>query len=625
MKRSPIEKFARNLKQATTDSVRSATSKQVANRLAALASGFADSEAARSEAARIKDYVLDNLFELQKQLVEKCENNGIQVHFAKDKDQANRIILDICRRAAPNGGTIVKAKSMATEEIHLNEHLEAAGFSPIETDLGEYVVQIDHDTPSHIVAPIIHKNRKEIAGSFDREKLGPYTEVPEELAMQARAKLREKFQEAEIGISGVNFAIAETGRIVLLENEGNNRLSTTAPRVHIALMGIEKMLPREADLPLFIKLLASSATGQQVTSYVHLISGPRQTDEPDGPREVHLVLLDNGRSNLLDGPYRDILRCIRCGACLNVCPVYRQASGHAYGHVYSGPLGAILAPALEGVDKMGYLAKASTLCGACEEVCPVKIPIPQMLLRLRDEGTRSGAIKDPVQWSLYAAGATNSRRWRTGLSLLPMASGLVQHPMKSGWGEFHVLPKREGASFRHWWKEHRASSSITTKAHQKQPEKLIDQPQTASPDLWTTFSKKLSALGGEVRVLTALELSESLVYLDRDVPDVPELEHLNRTGDVWQADVGITMADFAIAETGSLVLSAGPGRARLASLAPPIHIVLVREIVRTFEDALSRIGDRTSVIISGTSRTADIEGVLVRGVHGPKSVIVVRI
>ncbi|MCC7230690.1 MAG: iron-sulfur cluster-binding protein [Fimbriimonadaceae bacterium] len=625
MKRSPVESFARNLKQATTDSVRSATSKQVANRLAALASGFADSEAARTEAASIKDFVLNNLFELRKQLAEKCEANGIQVHFASDKDEANRIILDLCRRTAPNGATVVKGKSMATEEIHLNEHLEAAGFSPIETDLGEYVVQIDHDKPSHIVAPIIHKNRREIATSFEREKLGDYTEVPEELAMQARAKLREKFQEAEIGISGVNFAIAETGRIVLLENEGNNRLSTTAPRVHIALMGIEKMLPSEADLPLFIKLLASSATGQQVTSYVHLISGPRRSDEPDGPREVHLVILDNGRSKLLDGPYRDILRCIRCGACLNVCPVYRQASGHAYGHVYSGPLGAILAPALEGVDKMGYLAKASTLCGACEEVCPVKIPIPQMLLRLRDEGTRCGAIKDPVQWSLYAAGATNSRRWRTGLSLLPMASGLVPHPMKSGWGEFHVLPKREGESFRNWWSAHRADSSKTAIAHQDQPEATVDQPPASSPDLWTVFGEKLSALGGEIRLIETLELAEYVVYLDEDVPAIPEFEHLNRTGDVWQADVGITMAEFAVAETGSLVLSAGPGRARLASLAPPIHVVLVRDIVPTFEDAFARIDGRTSVIVSGTSRTADIEGVLVRGVHGPKSVIVVRI
>ena len=215
---------------------------------------------------------------------------------------------------------------------------------------------------------------------------------------------------------------------MLVENEGNNRLSTTAPRVHIALMGIEKVLPREADLPLFIRLLACSATAQQMTSYVHLISGPKR-EEKDGPDEVHLILLDNGRSKVLNGKYKDILRCIRCGACLNVCPVYRQATGHAYGHVYSGPLGAVLAPALEGVDKMGYLSKASSLCGACEEVCPVRIPIPKMLLELRDEAHRVGSIQDDAPWHLFARAAVSGWKWRTGLKLLPMAERMP-HPLK---------------------------------------------------------------------------------------------------------------------------------------------------------------------------------------------------
>jgi L-lactate dehydrogenase complex protein LldF len=452
MKRPPVEQFAREIKPDTVDSVRAASASKTSARVTTLTDVFVDPEQARSDAAAVKSHVLDHLHGYLLQLEERCFANGIKVHWAKDAASANEIILRICRQAAPKGGVVVKAKSMATEEIHLNAYLEGGGFEPVETDLGEYVVQIDHDVPSHIVTPIIHKNRKQIAASFEREGLGPYTEDPGALAMQARERLREKFRQAAIGISGVNFAIAETGRIVLVENEGNNRLSTTAPQVHIAVMGIEKVLPREQDLPLFLKLLAGSATGQRVTSYVHLISGPRRSDESDGPSEVHLVLLDNGRTDVLAGPYRDILRCIRCGACLNVCPVYRQASGHAYGHVYSGPLGAVLAPALEGVEKRGDLAKASSLCGACEEVCPVKIPIPSMLLKLRDEAYRKKAVEDAAPWDLYARGATHPGQWRLGLKLLPLA-GPIPHPMKAGWSEFHQLPAREGRSFRRWWRD----------------------------------------------------------------------------------------------------------------------------------------------------------------------------
>jgi len=510
---------------------------------------------------------------------------------------------------------------MATEEIHLNHHLEEAGFEPVETDLGEFVVQIDDDTPSHIVTPIIHKDRKEIARSFEREGLGPYTEVPEELVMQARERLRANFQEAKVGISGVNFAVASTGRIVLVENEGNNRLSTTAPDVHIALMGIEKMIPTEGDLPLFLKLLASSATGQHLTTYVHLITGPRQTDDVDGPREVHLVLLDNGRSKVLEGQYRDVLRCIRCGACLNVCPVYRQASGHAYGHVYPGPIGAVLAPALEGVERFGHLAKASTLCGACEEVCPVKIPLPEMLLKLRDESKRVGAVQDPAPWGVYAAGAIHPTVWRIGLKMLPIASKLLPHPMKAGWLEFKELPERQGRDFRTWWQNHASPGFAPSRC----PDQNADTPLVAksaiSGDLWETFTERAKGLGVNVEAAVPDDILQKLCYVD---PDVPGYDEVRRTDDVWAAEVGITMADMAVAETGSLVVSAKNGRARLASLAPPVHVVIVGEIVATVEDAFAKMDQRTSVVVTGTSRTADIEGILIRGVHGPKQVIVVR-
>jgi L-lactate dehydrogenase complex protein LldF len=447
---SRVEEFAKNLDPNTTASVRKATAKQVTGRIQALAKSFADPEDARERARQIKDAVLDNLEALLVELEANCTAHGIHVHHAKDADEANAIILALCRRFAPEGGTIAKAKSMATEEIHLNKHLIEAGYQPVETDLGEFIVQIDGDTPSHIVAPVIHKTRLQIAASFDREGVGPYTEVPEELALQAREHLREKFREAKIGISGVNFGIAASGRLVIVENEGNNRLSTTVPRVHIALMGIEKLLPEDKDLVVFLPLLAGSATGQLLTTYMHLIHGPRRDDEPDGPDEVHLVLLDNGRRKVLDGPYRDILRCIRCGACLNVCPVYRQASGHAYGHVYSGPLGAVLAPAMEGVKVMGDLAKASSLCGACEEVCPVKIPIPHMLLQLREEAFKAGVAKNSIPWKWFGRGASSSLLWRTGLKLLPMAAR-VGHPLKDAWTEYRELPAKAGRDFRSWW------------------------------------------------------------------------------------------------------------------------------------------------------------------------------
>ena len=439
---SRFDRFAGDLDPRTVKNVRTSTIKVTAARASTLERVFDDVDAARRTAARIKAYVLDNLKGLLLQLEQNCQTNGVQVHWAKDADSANRIILDICKRAAPEGATIAKAKSMATEEIHLNAHLADAGHTPVETDLGEFVVQLDDDRPSHVVAPIIHKDRKQIARTFEKAGLGPYTEEPEELTMQAREHLREQFKRADVGVSGVNFAIAETGRIVLVENEGNNRYSTTAPRVHIALMGIEKVLPRESDLPLFLRLLAGSATGQTITVYTHLITGPRG-EELDGPEEVHLVLLDNGRSRVLAGGYRDILRCIRCGACLNVCPVYRQASGHAYRNVYPGPVGAVLAPALEGVEKMGDLAKASTLCGCCREVCPVDIPIPDMLLRLRAEDPRSRSLL----WRWFAAVARRAGLWRTGLRALPMVGAAPP-----GWRESRDAPKRERPGFRRWWR-----------------------------------------------------------------------------------------------------------------------------------------------------------------------------
>lgn len=433
-----FDEFVREIDEDTVRSVRASTMRVSEARRNTLSLVFDDPDEARRRAGAVKSYVLDNLRSLLLQLEEKCTENGIQVHWARDAESARRLILDICNKEAEKA-TVVKAKSMATEEIHLNHCLESAGHHVVETDLGEFVVQIDKDTPSHIVAPIIHKDRRQIGASFEREGIGPYTEDPEEITKIARTYLRDEFREAHVGISGVNFAIASTGRLVLVENEGNNRLCTTAPRVHIALMGIEKILPGEDDLPLFLRLLAGSATGQRVTVYTHFITGPRWTDEHDGPEEVHLVLLDNGRTKIMNSPQRDILRCIRCGACLNICPVYRRSSGHAYGHVYPGPVGAVLAPSLEGVESMGHLAKASSLCGACQEVCPVDIPIPDMLLKVRSQDSHNKG------WGWFRLGARSGVLWRSGITSLPMVG------MPKEWREFREQPVKR-IDFRSWWR-----------------------------------------------------------------------------------------------------------------------------------------------------------------------------
>lgn len=604
--RTPAESFARALAPQVTDSVRRASVLKTADRVRTLSSAFQDSEDARTRAAEIKDSTLADLEGQLEAFIEKAKMNGVQVHPAATAEDARAIILGLCRA---NPGIVVKGKSMATEEIHLNEALEAGGIEVVETDLGEYVVQIDGDHPSHIVTPIIHKNCRQVAESFEREGLGPYTEDPAELAGQARRRLRQKFREAAVGISGVNFAIVESGRMVVVENEGNNRLSTTAPRVHIAVMGIEKLLASEQDLPLFLRLLAGSATGQKVTVYTHFISGPRRADELDGPEEVHLVLIDAGRREILNSRYRAILRCIRCGACLNVCPVYRQVSGHGYGHVYPGPVGAVLAPLLE--KKSGHLRelpKASTLCGSCEEVCPVKIPIPDMLLHLRDENGDKGS------WNGFSIMANDPKKWAPAKSAARIGPAV-------GWSEFRDGPNKEGESFRDWWKSrptqiqgragmHRAPQSLNPPHPASNQENAGSAGMDRAPRaLWEEFEENLTALGGKV------------IYADSlDQLDLPRQE-----GNLWDRETGVTDADLAIAETGTIVIHHRPGRERLASLVPPKHIVVIHEdkIVARLEDAISDGEGRSSVWITGPSRTADIEGVLVRGVHGPGEITVV--
>jgi L-lactate dehydrogenase complex protein LldF len=367
-------------------------------------------QALREQARTIRANSLVKQPELLTQLEQKLTENGIQVHWAETPEEANGIILSVLRQT--DAKSVIKGKSMVSEETELNHFLQQHGIEVIESDLGEYIIQLAKEPPSHIVAPAIHKNRKEVAMLFqEHHPEQPYTEDIDELTQTARQILRDKFAQADAGISGVNFAVAETGTLCLVENEGNGRLSTTAPRVHIAITGIEKVVEKLGDIPPLLDILTKSATGQPITTYFNMISKPRQAGEKDGPEAVHLVLLDNGRSRIrVDDELLDTLRCIRCGACINHCPVYVQLGGHAYGTVYPGPIGLALEPQRLGLDQVGTLTSACSLCGACGEVCPVKIPLPKLINRLRSEAVNhqqdskvkgKGTLRKPSEATIW--------------------------------------------------------------------------------------------------------------------------------------------------------------------------------------------------------------------------------
>jgi len=360
-------------------------------------------ESLRELGAAIRRYSLAHLPSLLEQLERNLTAQGVQVHWAQTPAEANDIALAIARLAGAK--SIVKGKSMVSEEIGFNHAMAEAGIEAFESDMGEYIVQLAGEAPSHIIMPAIHKTRQQIAELFAREIPGvPYTDDVDGLIRIGRRVLRSKFAEAEIGLSGVNFAVAETGTLCLVENEGNGRMCTTVPRIHIAITGIERVVEKLEHLPPLLSLLSRSATGQPVTTYVNLISGPRKAHQLDGPEEVHLILLDNGRTQAYaDEQLRATLQCIRCGACMNHCPVYARIGGHAYGTTYPGPIGAIISPHLLGLDSTYPLAFASTLCGACVEVCPVKIPITDILVRLRNE-----AMARPEEANLRGSGAARS-------------------------------------------------------------------------------------------------------------------------------------------------------------------------------------------------------------------------
>jgi L-lactate dehydrogenase complex protein LldF len=413
---------------------------------------FVNLDNSKKKAHVVKWKVMENLDKLLLEFEANFQRKGGKVIWANDAEEAQNEILNIIQKAKAK--SVIKSKSMSTEEIHLNEFLEKHHIDTLESDLGEYIVQLLGQKPYHIVTPAMHLSKEDIAQLFHRKFGTDINATPEQLTLKARELLREKYTTADVGITGANFLIADTGSIALTENEGNARLTTTFPKIHIAVVGIEKLIPSMNDLDLFWPLLASHGTGQNLTVYNTILGGPRQEDETDGPEEMYVVLLDNGRTNLLaQKDQRQGLYCIRCGACLNACPVYKNVGGHTYETTYSGPIGSVITPHLQGMEDFKHLSYASSLCGKCSEVCPAKIDIHKMLLLNRRDAVKEGLTSksETIGW----------KGWKKGMlkrSMMDMFSGkwknfFLKTFFKKSWGKYRSMPTIASKSFSKMWQD----------------------------------------------------------------------------------------------------------------------------------------------------------------------------
>lgn len=708
---------------------------------------YNDLDELRRKAHAIKAETIANLEQYLEQFIQRASANGMIVHQAQDAQEANEIVRGIIRQAG--GKVIAKSKTMVSEETQLNTALEADGLQVVETDLGEYIVQLRGEPPAHIIAPAVHLTRRQVGLTF-QEKLGlPYTEDIPTLTAAARKELRQTFLRADIGISGVNFGVAETGGICLLTNEGNGRMATTLPDVHIALMGIERLVPNLADLAVMLDLLPYAATGQRLTVYTSLIHGPRRAGEIDGPRQRHLVLLDNGRRAMRNSELAEMLYCIRCGACLNVCPVFREIGGHAYVGVsgkhtpYPGPMGSVISPALFGAAEFGDLARATSLCGACQEACPVDIPLPKLLLRVRAAGaeqpvheammpkertienaartaaatdgqstraeasTRASLAESPAQpasstdiqppaarqpmqqqefrqhvpltlrlglrlftWAAESAARFNAVQRSAGAvsRLFAPRSEWLRLPAFTGWGASRDFPRpaakpfhemveelqRQPAPSESKWIKTRfvdPSEGVSTPDSRAASQALTDPANAAAAmksaqtpaQIAEVFDRQLQALGGSFYRCSASEAGEQILQLLRQegvekiqawesafLP-VEIVDRLQQAGiSVAQNPdpelrAGLTGAVAGAAHSASLLLTAAPGRPLTASLLPEIHIAVVKaaDLYPHVSDLLALEEVRrasSAVLVSGPSRTADIEMSLTIGVHGPRQI-----
>lgn len=461
--------FKANARRALADESlqRSLTRMRVGfqHKRAAAAAKLPEFEILRDQARDLKDHVLEHLDFYLEAFEAKVTEQGGHVHWARDAAEARQIIVDICQ--AVNARTVTKGKSMISEEIGLNEHLQAHGLTPIETDLGEYIIQLRQEHPSHIIAPALHLHKEDVAETFHQHHAQygltrKLTQAPE-LLSEARQVLRSQFLAADVGITGANFCVVETGSTVIVTNEGNGDLTQTLPKVHIALTSIDKLAPTLDDVTLLLRVLVRSATGQETSVYTTFSSGPRRSDDLDGPEQFHVVLLDNGRSTMLGTEFQDMLRCIRCGACMNHCPVYGAVGGHAYGWVYPGPMGAVLTPQMTGIDQAGHLPNASTFCGRCEAVCPVRIPLPKMMRHWREREFQCHLSPSSVRYGLrvwaFAVRRPALYQRLAGLGawlLKRLARGrgrLSRLPLAGGWTAGRDLPVPSGQTFQQQWRQ----------------------------------------------------------------------------------------------------------------------------------------------------------------------------
>jgi L-lactate dehydrogenase complex protein LldF len=658
-----------------------------------------DWRARRQRAHAVRAEVIGHLDEYIDQFIAKVKENGITVHLAKDAAEAVDMVLGIAKdspqstrstqgekekslvplRDLRDKKLFAKSKSMVSEEIELNHALEAVGHRVVETDLGEYIVQLRGEKPAHIITPAVHLRRHEV-GQLFQEKLGiPYTEDISILTNTARKVLREVFLTADVGVSGVNFGVAETGTLCIVTNEGNGRMVTTLPPIHIALMGMERIVPTLEDLALMLSLLPRSATGQKLSVYTQLIHSPRRADELDGARQRHLVIVDNGRSRLQHSPLQEALYCIRCGACLNACPVFRELSGHAYigrdGSIapYPGPIGSIVSPGLLGLEGFGHLAQASSLCGACKDACPVDIDLPKLLTRVR-AGNLSAKTQNAnrkTQEANYKS--QNEKRNGVGLSLMSSvglkvygmiassprlftfsqkAAGLGTRilspfsqwlwiPPFTGWGYSKDFPRFAAKTFRERFQQRGAEKGIgeREKGIGERGVEREDVIEESKINLVERFSQELEAVGGHAYYTPQNELSKRLVEFlkERNIDTAMLWDSIPALSESCLAEAGIravrsidptlkagvTGALSAIAETGTLVIPSGKGQPLGASLLTEIHIAIISasQIVGSLEEALrmKEVQNASAVaLVTGPSRTADIEMTLTIGVHGPQ-------
>ncbi|OGN71882.1 MAG: hypothetical protein A2X25_14835 [Chloroflexi bacterium GWB2_49_20] len=631
-------------------------------RITAFAS-LPDHSQRRQRAHAIRLEVITHLEDYLSRFITQVEANGIRVYRAADATAAINIFLEIA--SSHNAKLVAKSKSMVSEEINLNHALEAAGLRPVETDLGEYIVQLRGERPSHIITPAVHLRRHEVGALF-HEKLGiPYTEDIPVLTDTARQVLREVFLTADIGMSGVNFGVVETGTLCIVTNEGNGRMVTTLPPVHIALMGMERLLPNLDDLALFLSLLPRSATAQKLSVYTNLIHSPRRSGDPEGPQERHLIIVDNGRSRLLSSGLQEALLCIRCGACLNACPVFREIGGHGYVALdgspapYPGPIGSVISPGLFGGQAFGHLAQASSLCGACREACPVDIDLPGLLLRVRagkaptgttETSTEAVGIPAPLKTGLkiFRLAAARPRLFGLlqqaaglGSRLLSPRSNWMRLPAFTGWGYSKDLPRPVLKPFRNRWADLQHESLHEFKKSDPPPVSADAAPPSTT-GLKEQFIQELQALGGECLPCTRAQLPVTILSLlrvrgiERLLVDEAGAEVLSASGLelVRTPDptcrAGLTRATAGLADTGSLLVTGGAGDLLSASLLPETHLAIlnISDLHASLPDVLNTRVVRqapAAVVISGPSRTADIEMTLTIGVHGPGELIVLLV